>query len=317
MDLGVTAGAMHRAIAGQLHALRGEDGAARRHLERAAELADEGLPGEFVVPLRGAWAALALAERRRRRGAPPRRRRARRRRRRPRPALHAGAALARRRAEAELAERARARRREAEVAEANERATALLADLERLLARSAAAPDALAHRAIAAAELSRARGTPEPALWQAAAGAWLELAEPYPAAYARLPRRRGAARLRRRAAAAACAAGRGERDGGRARRASAAGAGRRRWPGARGCAWLPGPSRARPAEEPVLTPRETDVLRLLADGLTNRQIAERLFISEKTVGTHVAHIFAKLDVHTRVEAAGRAQALGVLSRTSP
>ena len=63
----------------------------------------------------------------------------------------------------------------------------------------------------------------------------------------------------------------------------------------------------------MLTRRETEVLRLLADGLTNREIAERLFISQKTVGTHVAHIFAKLDVHTRVEAAGRAQALGVLS----
>jgi DNA-binding NarL/FixJ family response regulator len=61
----------------------------------------------------------------------------------------------------------------------------------------------------------------------------------------------------------------------------------------------------------VLTQREIDVLRLLAHGLTNRQIARRLFISEKTVGTHVAHIFAKLGVHTRVEAASRAQALGV------
>jgi DNA-binding NarL/FixJ family response regulator len=53
------------------------------------------------------------------------------------------------------------------------------------------------------------------------------------------------------------------------------------------------------------------VLRLLADGLTNRQIADRLFISEKTVGTHVGHIFSKLDVHTRMEAAGRAHALGI------
>ena len=64
-----------------------------------------------------------------------------------------------------------------------------------------------------------------------------------------------------------------------------------------------------------LTRREEEVLRLLADGLTNREIGRRLFITQKTVGTHVAHIFRKLDVHTRLEAAGRAQQLGVLERS--
>ena len=83
------------------------------------------------------------------------------------------------------------------------------------------------------------------------------------------------------------------------------------WPVARACGWAHGAS----GRDDELTRREIDVLRLLADGLTNRQIAERLFISEKTVGTHVAHIFSKLDVHTRVEAASRAHALGVLSST--
>ena len=57
------------------------------------------------------------------------------------------------------------------------------------------------------------------------------------------------------------------------------------------------------------------MLQLLVDGLTNREIAERLFISQKTVGTHVGHIFDKLGVHNRVEAAGRARRLGVLERT--
>ena len=54
------------------------------------------------------------------------------------------------------------------------------------------------------------------------------------------------------------------------------------------------------------------MLGLLAEGLTNREIAQRLFISPKTVNTHVGHIFDKLDVHSRVEAAGRAQRLGLL-----
>ena len=61
-----------------------------------------------------------------------------------------------------------------------------------------------------------------------------------------------------------------------------------------------------------LTPREAEVLQLLADGLTNREIGGRLYISEKTVGTHIAHIFEKLDVHNRIEAASRARQLGVL-----
>jgi DNA-binding NarL/FixJ family response regulator len=53
---------------------------------------------------------------------------------------------------------------------------------------------------------------------------------------------------------------------------------------------------------PALTPRELEVLELLADGLPNAEIAKRLFISPKTVGTHVAHIYEKLGVRSRVEA---------------
>jgi len=51
-----------------------------------------------------------------------------------------------------------------------------------------------------------------------------------------------------------------------------------------------------------LTPRETEVLRLLASGLTNAQMAQALGISQTTVRNHVEHLLAKLDVHSRLEA---------------
>ncbi len=54
---------------------------------------------------------------------------------------------------------------------------------------------------------------------------------------------------------------------------------------------------------PELTPREWEVLDLVAQGLGNRQIAARLTVSEKTVKTHMAHILDKLDVTTRTQAA--------------
>jgi DNA-binding CsgD family transcriptional regulator/tetratricopeptide (TPR) repeat protein len=61
-----------------------------------------------------------------------------------------------------------------------------------------------------------------------------------------------------------------------------------------------------------LTARELDVLRLMAGGATNREIAASLFISQKTVTVHITRILAKLDARTRVEAAGMAQRLGLL-----
>jgi DNA-binding NarL/FixJ family response regulator len=51
-----------------------------------------------------------------------------------------------------------------------------------------------------------------------------------------------------------------------------------------------------------LTARECEVLEVLAAGLTNREIAGRLFISEKTVGVHVGRIYHKLGVRGRVQA---------------
>ncbi len=57
---------------------------------------------------------------------------------------------------------------------------------------------------------------------------------------------------------------------------------------------------------PALTQRERDVLRLLADGLTNEQIGQRLFISAETVRTHVRKAMAKLDADTRTQAVATA-----------
>ncbi len=62
--------------------------------------------------------------------------------------------------------------------------------------------------------------------------------------------------------------------------------------------------RARPARGwASLTDSEVNVVRLVADGLTNRQIGERLFISRRTVETHVSHVFTKLDVSSRANIA--------------
>jgi len=58
-----------------------------------------------------------------------------------------------------------------------------------------------------------------------------------------------------------------------------------------------------------LSNRELDVLRLLAAGLSNPEIAERLYISLNTVKAHVKSIFAKLGVHNRSQALLRAQEL--------
>lgn len=66
-----------------------------------------------------------------------------------------------------------------------------------------------------------------------------------------------------------------------------------------------------------LTARETDVLRLLAEGLTNKQIAAALYISEKTAEHHVSHILGKLGVTTRTAAGSVAHRLGLQSLRTP
>lgn len=65
-------------------------------------------------------------------------------------------------------------------------------------------------------------------------------------------------------------------------------------------------------EATALTRRELDVLRLMAEGMGNRAIAEHLFISENTVKNHVRNVHEKLQVHSRMEAVVRAVREGLL-----
>jgi DNA-binding NarL/FixJ family response regulator len=71
-------------------------------------------------------------------------------------------------------------------------------------------------------------------------------------------------------------------------------------------------SQANGAATNGLTPREREILGLLAQGLTQNEIADRLVISPKTVATHIQRILGKLDVRSRAEAVARAYKLGLV-----
>lgn len=80
---------------------------------------------------------------------------------------------------------------------------------------------------------------------------------------------------------------------------------------------LPNPTPSPTAKPPeavatVLSPRETDILRLVAQGHTNREIAARLYLSEGTVKNHVSRILTRLALRDRTQAALRARDLGLL-----
>ena len=77
------------------------------------------------------------------------------------------------------------------------------------------------------------------------------------------------------------------------------------------------PRSAAPKEFDELTLREQEVFRLIADGLSNVEIGERLFISDTTVKTHITHILQKLGLRDRVQAVVLAYQTGLFETDSP
>ena len=175
------------------------------------------------------------------------------------------------------------------------------------------------------AEATRARGEGDPEGWLAAVAAWEEAGYPYHLAVARwraaeaVLARRGdrnqAGELLRQGHATASDIGAeplrrelerlARRGRVELRREAAAGEGDDAPEGT-------APEPVRPGAELGLTARELEVLALVAEGRSNRQVADALFISAKTASVHVSNILAKLGVASRVEAAAVAHRLGLL-----
>jgi DNA-binding CsgD family transcriptional regulator/tetratricopeptide (TPR) repeat protein len=164
-----------------------------------------------------------------------------------------------------------------------------------------------AHAAVFAAEASRAVGHLDRTAWDTAATAWEAIGQPYPLAYALLR-------------AAGAAAAHADRDAAAARLPKAAELATRL--GARPLLdqisrlarraridLPPAAGHAAPVPPFGLTAREMEVLRLVAAGHSNQQIAAELFISAKTASVHVSNILGKLGVTSRAGAAATAHRL--------
>ena len=193
------------------------------------------------------------------------------------------------------------------------------ADMMLARVRAAAQGDRSVGRAwlaTAEAEATRLDDAPDPERWESAAAAWDALERPYEAALTRW--REAEAHLSS-----------GDRDAAAVAARSALETARRL-----GAGWLrseleglaararlalegveevapPEPSMAAEDEPFGLTPRERQVLALVAEGKTNREIGDTLYMAEKTASVHVSRILAKLDVRSRTEAAAVAHRLGL------
>ncbi|UGS34026.1 helix-turn-helix transcriptional regulator [Capillimicrobium parvum] len=324
--LGITA-LYFDVVSGELHLSRGDAERAMVHLERARRLTDLAIDPQWRAPI-----AALLAEALRRGDRFDQARAVLR-------EAHDGLssivrmqdhARMARLAAAALAVEADAAQRARDLADADAEAHAL-ARTHVWLERGRAvgdAPGTAAWVAVAEAEALRAGGAPSAQAWAAAAEAWDAVERPYYAAQARWREAEAHAQAGDRVAGEAPARSalevarwlgaawlveeldslarraRLRLDGGDDERRVARGSA----PGAAGSA--PPGGRA-PVDELGLTPREREVLELVALGATNREIGERLFMAEKTASVHVSRILAKLDVRTRTEAAAVAHRLGI------
>jgi len=319
-QLGPTAELLMATVAGRLHAARGQFEPAAKSLERAVQLTREAALLEFIPTLRAAYAELELW-----RNATDR----------ARghiaagiesigdstdalhlPALYAMGA----RAEADAAEEARLLGDTVDAQEARQSAAAYYERLTALLETTRSSvmpPEAEAHLASCHAEVSRAGGLSSPERWARVVDLWRALDRPYATAYAAYRHAEAlvvspSQRPQAQAALAEAARLAGSlsaqpllariRTLARAARLSLA---------ADAATDVPTEPVAETPASFDLTERELQVLSLLAAGLTNREIAAKLYISQRTAGVHVSHILSKLGVPNRVMAAAAAQRLGI------
>jgi DNA-binding CsgD family transcriptional regulator/tetratricopeptide (TPR) repeat protein len=221
------------------------------------------------------------------------------------------------RAEADVAELARARHDDDQETDARRVAAELLDGARALV--TPWGPEFEAHLATCEAEWTRVVGESDPQRWQSAVDAWDKAGQPYPAAYARwrLAEALLVARMDHQRAELSVrdAHATAVRLGARPLRHELDQLARRSRIELVDRPEASGPTSQEPHGGFGLTPRELEVLRLVADGRSNRQIAEELFISAKTASVHVSNILAKLGVSSRVEAAAVAHRLALFDAT--